>query len=149
MVRLQCGVARLDEQHVRLLSLLREMQQAVAQKSPLSELQRLAALLTLHARLHFLDEETFMEGAEYPGLAQHRERHGEFTEGLLRLQERLRGARNGFEKIAHYEMEWITQHLQEENRDRDLWLRLGAQGADASGDRPSPIPNLEAGGFGI
>ncbi len=118
------GVPRLDAQHEQLLQLARHMQAAFASGRPLGELRRLAAVLTLHVRLHFMDEEMFMEGAGFPGLAIHRRCHQEFTEGLLRLETSLhRGGRGNFQEIVEYELQWITHHLEEEDDQLGRWLR--------------------------
>ena len=118
------GVPRLDTQHEQLLQLVKEIHAALAQRRPVHELRRLATLLTLHTRLHFMDEEMFMEGAEYPGLEAHRHRHAEFTEGLLRLQSGLLAPRAvQFRQIVEYELRWIHQHLEAEDDELGRWLK--------------------------
>src|ERR1700761_6363720 len=110
------GVPRLDTQHEQLVQLVREIKAAFERQGPVCELRRLAAVLTLHTRLHFMDEEIFMEGAGYPGLLAHRHRHAEFTEGLLRLQSGLLSTkREQLANIVEYEMLWIQQHLEQED----------------------------------
>jgi hemerythrin len=124
MRRVESRVARLDVQHEQLLKLLGEMRQALEDGRPAGELRRLSALLTLHTRMHFMDEETFMEGAEYPGLARHRVRHTQFTEGLLRFEKGLRTAsQRDFREIVQYELQWIAQHLEEEDDELGGWVR--------------------------
>jgi len=121
--RLIFGVPRLDTQHEQLEQLVREINAAFEQKRPVCELRRLAAVLTLHTRLHFMDEEIFMEGAGYPGLVAHRHRHAEFTEGLLRLQSGLFSTKlEQFASLVEYEMRWIQQHLEEEDGEMRRWL---------------------------
>ncbi len=118
------GVPHLDGQHEQLLRLVHEMHVACEEERPVAELRRLAAVLTLHTRLHFMDEEMFMDGAGYPGLDAHRRRHAEFTEGLLRLQSELWSTRKEqFAQILNYEMKWIHQHLEQEDDELGRWLK--------------------------
>jgi hemerythrin len=129
---LRIGVSRLDEQHQRLVDLLNRMHEAIVAQRPLEEVQALAAELTLHTRLHFLYEEMIMEGAEYPLLSDHRFRHAEFTEGLLRLQKRLKlDVRKQFREIVRYELEWISAHLEESDEAFAAWLRAGGNSGDS------------------
>ncbi|ABF42650.1 Hemerythrin-like, metal-binding protein [Candidatus Koribacter versatilis Ellin345] len=121
--RLTFGIPRLDSQHEQLLQLVRQMREADAGGKSLCELRLLAATLTLHTRMHFMDEEMFMEGAGYPGLEAHRRRHAEFTEGLLRLQSGLLStSRSQFARIVEYELGWIHQHLEDEDNELGRWL---------------------------
>jgi hemerythrin len=124
---LEVGVSHLDAQHRRLVELLVGMQAALIEKQPAKELRRLAAALTLHARIHFSDEEMIMEGAAYPGLAKHREMHREFTDGILRLQTKLRFRRTEqFAELLNFEREWIARHLDEQDGQFSLWLQENA-----------------------
>ena len=120
----QVGVPRLDAQHRQLVVLVNRLDFAVKANDGVRELWNLAAELTLQTRLHFLDEEMIMEGAQYPALAEHRFRHAEFTEGLLRLQKQLKFNRSDhFRQIVRYELEWITKHLEDSDEAFGAWLK--------------------------
>ncbi len=137
--RLVFGIPGLDEQHDQLLQLAGQMRAAFEECRPVDELRRLAALFTLRTRLHFMDEETFMEGAGYPGLASHRRRHAEFTEGLLRLQARLRPNHlQNLAEILDYELRWIREHLEEEDDELGRWLQQSKLFSEPPQWEPAP-----------
>ena len=147
MKRVEIGISRLDEQHEQLLRLLGEMRHAVESGRPAGDLRRISALLTLHTRMHFMDEELFMEGAEYPGLARHRARHTEFTEGLLQMENGLRTVfGRDFREIVEYEVRWIAQHLEEEDDELSEFVRekelRGAMPPLPLSEGPSSIPAI-------
>jgi hemerythrin len=143
--KFEIGIPRLDTQHRDLANLLNRLRTAVEAKEPFAELQALAAELTLLVRLHFSDEEMIMEGAQYPGLAQHQICHGEFTNGILELQKHLVFHQSGpFSQIINFELEWIATHIEEEDSKFGDWLRKTVTGKDLQApceqDKVSSIP---------
>jgi hemerythrin len=134
---LSVGVYRLDQQHQNLIALLNKLYAAVQVGRPAGELRMLCSQLTLHTRLHFSDEEMIMEGAEYPRLREHRARHSEFTEGLLRLQQRLakRGT-NRYAEMMDYEFAWFASH-QKADGEFGAWLRERTRKSDVVSEASS------------
>ncbi len=73
------GIGSIDDQHKHLISLLNRMFEALLQKRGKEELSYVIEEMNRYAEYHFHAEESLMEKAGYPGLAEHRIYHDAFT----------------------------------------------------------------------
>lgn len=68
---LKTGLPEIDEQHKALIQQFNELLSACAQNNGQEELTRFVRFLTVYVRIHFQDEEKFMAGRSYGGMALH------------------------------------------------------------------------------
>lgn len=72
------GIDSIDDQHKHLISLLNRMFEALLQKRGKEEVSYVIEEMHRYAEYHFHTEESLMEKAEYPDLAEHRVYHDAF-----------------------------------------------------------------------
>lgn len=102
---------RMDDHHRRLVSLMNELDEAIAKRggevvgSAIEELARYAAE-------HLKEEERLMEAIRYPDLENHRAIHKFFADeiALLRL-EHATGHLVRVQSIAQFLRDWFVHHI--------------------------------------
>ncbi|MGC1463127.1 MAG: hemerythrin domain-containing protein [Terracidiphilus sp.] len=84
---------------------------------------RLLRGLPAGARNHFAAEELLMKNTNYPRLAEHRARHEEFARYLNELATLMeRGERGLSILLLHFMREWISNHIQQDDKEYAPWL---------------------------
>ncbi len=117
------NVNLLDDQHAEFVRAMNEIHAAMlsgrGQDVTAPMLDRLLKL----GRGHFATEESMMESAGYPGLAEHRALHLEYAQ---RARERIDQLRNGSKKMRIVIMrsfrDWLKDHMLHEDKKYTLWL---------------------------
>lgn len=121
---LATGIAAIDRQHQALFAAM----EGLVAASELGSDQAAAAghwldLLRDHATIHFSEEETEMEKAGYPRLAQHRGAHQRIASQVLALVERQQqGSTIVFPSVRSLG-ELMVQHVQGDDRAYATWQR--------------------------
>jgi len=129
---LALGIPDLDGQHLALDRQLALVHDAICE----DRMPDLSAVLSGVRRCstrHFECEEAYMEAAKYPALEEHRARHRQFTQELVRLEEAR--TREGETvalamEIGNWLARWVREHqrydlliaahVREANRRNDL-----------------------------
>ena len=115
----ELGIAEIDEQHCRLMSLLNDLADALrngeAHGAVLEEVIR-------YTGFHFATEEHLMRTHHYDGEVAHREMHRRLLDDLRGL--RLDETGTNVSLIVRYLREWLLRHV--DGADRDLAAALHA-----------------------
>lgn len=118
--RYEMGIADIDAQHKRLISLCNSLYEEVLQSDRNKQKTRLVSALKEcvdYVATHFTLEEDLMQKAGYPNYAAHKNSHAKFAQEVL---DTARGIENKsttnalkFVKFLH---DWILQHISYEDR---------------------------------
>lgn len=114
------GVELIDGQHRALFDRLNKLASAVERRQGEAEIAKTLGLLVDYTRLHFSAEEGFMQTHAYPGLEEHKVRHGEFRRMLTTIEQDLEeeGATKGLaDSIRLFIAGWLVNHIQSVDRD--------------------------------
>jgi hemerythrin len=117
------GVKTLDRQHAGLIADLNQLYSAMSKGKvtcgPDSQLRRLLR----HAIAHFSAEEELMAAADYPALLQHRAKHLNFVRQVEKYLARCQVGDNTMHlPLLNFIRDWLTNHIEEEDRDYAPWL---------------------------
>jgi hemerythrin-like metal-binding protein len=106
------GIAVLDEDHKRLLTLINQLQTAAHyHTSDAYEEEALEALVD-YTRGHFQREEALMAQYDFPGLAAHRQQHQEMIDEVGKLLTAYRQDRDAtIERAIRYLQTWLLNHI--------------------------------------
>jgi hemerythrin-like metal-binding protein len=117
---LAIGNPAIDRQHEKLFSLAADMVKDHDQ----GRAMRTLAALSEYVIVHFRDEEKMLEGAGYPGLAEHRKLHEAFRARLAKLYSNAAGMR--LDEIATEVRglinEWLANHIMVVDREYARFL---------------------------
>ncbi|MGA8042768.1 MAG: bacteriohemerythrin [Terracidiphilus sp.] len=115
---LSVGVQSIDAQHRKLVDTLNELHDAMLAGKARNLTGPILEKLLNYTHDHFASEEAMMAAANYTGLAAHKLRHGDLTrqvEGYIaRFQQ---GEITLNLHLMHFLRDWLTHHIQEEDRD--------------------------------
>jgi hemerythrin len=107
-------VAKCDEDHKKLFSLLNALHEAMKVGKGTQILHQVVADLANYARLHFAREEALLEMTKYPALAPHRAQHEEFVRRVAQFQQDLKtGNTNQSIAVANFLTDWLVKHIQQ------------------------------------
>jgi hemerythrin-like metal-binding protein len=118
------GVQFLDDQHSILVESLNELHEAMMKGHARCLTGALLRSLAAYTRDHFSAEESMLEAAEFPALAQHRSRNRDLTkqgeEYIVRLEH---GEITLTPRLLTFLRDWLTNHILKEDREFGPWLR--------------------------
>lgn len=118
------GIAELDDDHVRLASIVAELELCAENRGQASEAGRIAARLLEAAKAHFAREEQLMEESKYPGLAQHREIHANLIHFIGALANELAaGYVQVDEQLIASVWEWELEHIDTTDKEYADYVR--------------------------
>ncbi len=117
------GVKALDFEHATFLRSLNRLHAAMIQGQGKSVTGPLLSSLSSRARCHFDSEESMMKAANYPGLAEHKQRHVEFA---LKIDELIAAFEQDGENLSilllKFMREWLSDHVQKDDKEYGPWL---------------------------
>lgn len=117
------GVKTLDGQHAGLIAELNEIYAAMSKGQAKYGVDSQLRNLLKHALAHFSTEESLMEATDYPALLQHRAKHRNFVRQVQAYLARDEMADNTMRlPLLDFIREWLTNHIQEEDREYAPWL---------------------------
>ncbi len=127
----ETGIADIDQQHRRLVSLLNQVASAVVEDSTDINLDQLLDELTAYAHYHFEDEEAlwarFLEGEKV--LADHRKYHSGFVEKVGELYQSRQCRQETLHEILSFLTHWLARHILQNDREMALIIERMGQGA--------------------
>ncbi len=114
---IEVGVARLDEDHRRLVSLLNYLEN-YHEMDVRSEAVALAIEhIREYASLHFRHEEAYMQSIDYPDMESHKQAHKQFKERTGALCIDVMNKKEGTPKaIYDFLFDWISRHILREDK---------------------------------
>jgi hemerythrin len=121
--RYSVGVRELDEQHQTIMRGLNELHEVIMCGKVTEAVAPLINSLVSLAREHFALEESLMESTRFPGLADHRAKHQALSSkvGEFIARQEL-GDPAAFSQFMYFLREWITRHMEKEDREYVPWL---------------------------
>lgn len=118
------GIEKMDTQHARLLELMDEANSLLKDENMLykcADIRKILAGIKEYVKMHFTDEEKYMEEIGYAGLSEHKKLHeafavkaGEFEAHVSELS--LNTQDGMIQELLEYLIEWIQKHICEEDR---------------------------------
>lgn len=112
---LAIGIEAIDEQHKGLIDRLNHVSAALSAKQGEKEIANTLDFLIKYTRYHFAKEEEYMKKFNYPGLAEQKEKHQEFTDILTQMEEEFieDGATKALaDSIDTLLINWLTKHIE-------------------------------------
>ncbi len=108
----ETGIPAIDCQHQSLFKALRYLNEAVSEGSVQAEVGVVLDFLEKYARIHFTDEETLMQRADFPDLSAHRAEHRGFQLRLHDLKSRYQdGTASVSLETSMRLFEWFREHV--------------------------------------
>jgi len=112
-VSLAVGVEVLDTDHKFLMSLMKQLSEAVATGQSRDLVGSILTVLVEVAEGHFLREERLLERAGYPALANHRREHRHLIDSLQLIQQRYLDGKRALldESTLQFFQDWLVGHI--------------------------------------
>lgn len=108
----ETGIPAIDYQHQSLFKALRCLNEAVSEGSVQAEAGVVLDFLEKYARIHFTDEETLMQRADFPDLPAHRAEHRGFQLRLHDLKTRYQDETASVSlETSMLLFEWFREHI--------------------------------------
>lgn len=123
------GVARIDEQHKRLVEMINELGQAIGAGRGQAAMRDIVGCMRLYAQEHFRTEEEAMGVSRFPGRTSHVSEHDAFIELVQDLEAALdQGGVVSATATWRFLWDWLANHIQ--GPDKVLGDHLCACGRD-------------------
>ena len=117
------GMKTIDQQHSGLFTIVNELHAAMLKGQAKSVVGPLLDKLVKYTVQHFAYEERMMEAAKYPGLSVHRMHHADLTRQVGEFMTRYkRGDGTLNIELLHFLRDWLTKHIQQEDKEYGPWL---------------------------
>ena len=126
--RLSVGVASIDRQHQKLVSLLNDFYDAAQAGKGKEKLEPLLAARIDYTKVHFAHEEQLFAKTSYPEAAAHKKLHDDLTGQVLALQKRYKdGDKAALSvEVLKFLKNWLITHIQ--GADKEYGPHLAHQG---------------------
>lgn len=123
------GVARLDEQHQRVVHMINRLIEAPGATVRSETISDLLGDLTRYAREHFRTEEQLMEEHGYPDLAPHKEEHRTYRVKIVAFCRAAMVHEDAVPaELLHFMRDWWLQHILEADmKFRDFFVERGVR----------------------
>lgn len=121
------GVKTIDQQHSGLFAIVNELHAAMLKGQAKNVAGPLLDKLLKYTEQHFAYEERMMEAAKYPGLAVHRGHHRDLTRQVGEFMTRYKRGDGALTvELLHFLSDWLTKHIQHEDKEYSPWLNRHA-----------------------
>ena len=121
------SVAKFDEQHQKLFSLLNGLHDAMRQGKGQAIVESTLHELALYTVTHFRAEEELLRKSNFPGFAAHRAEHQKFVARVNGFIEEMKAGRVASPiSILGFIKDWLTDHIM--RTDRAYGAYLNAKG---------------------
>jgi hemerythrin len=108
---LSVGIATIDLQHQKLVALLNQLHDAMAQGKGSTVVGGVLDDLVKYTRDHFGYEEQLMQARRYPDRAAHAAEHARLTAQAVALQDSLKEGKALTMDVMQFLSEWLTGHI--------------------------------------
>ena len=109
---LSVGVAKIDEQHKALVSLINELNSAMRQRRSEEVLAGVLDRLKQYTVKHFATEEEFFDRYGYAEAPAHKKAHRDLVEKVLAFEQELKSGRAKVTmEIMRFLKEWLVGHI--------------------------------------
>jgi hemerythrin len=118
------NIAKIDEQHEQLISLISELDEAVQEGTGGQLITYVLQELIRYVGVHFADEERLMLSHDFPGLADHRRMHDSYVTSLKEIQENYQESNALSSATLDFLKEWIASHIKGTDQIYSRFIRL-------------------------
>ncbi|MBF0369385.1 MAG: hemerythrin family protein [Magnetococcales bacterium] len=109
---LSVGIPEIDKDHQRLIDLLNDLIQSVAENKESEEMEIVLEELLSYTLWHFRHEERLMQTYEYDGFMEHKNEHASLLEQAVNLQNKFKAEGEGITpEVLDFLKEWVTKHI--------------------------------------
>jgi len=116
------GVQGIDEEHKKLIDIINKAAVTNKFKKIRVVLATLDEMIN-YAGYHFLTEETYMVGSDYPEYLFHRNEHIGFTDKVIDFQNRVvSGDSQVVNEAQEFLKQWLVNHIQETDSRYTDWF---------------------------
>ncbi len=109
------GNETIDAQHKELIERIAKLITCCEQNGGKLEAIKVLDFLSDYVEYHFSAEEKLQEEAEYPGIAEHKEKHAEFKQAVKELYEMLEEVEGPTEEFVNAVkknvLDWLLVHI--------------------------------------
>ncbi|MDR2729787.1 MAG: bacteriohemerythrin [Treponema sp.] len=108
------GVKIIDDQHKGLLDFVNDLFNHVSgnEKEEYAYFKDVIQQAVEYVKEHFRTEEKLMVGTKFPGYAEHKKAHDEFTLTVIKsVKDYESGKRLVLEKFAYFLKDWVLTHI--------------------------------------
>jgi hemerythrin len=117
------GVRAMDDQHKGLMQPLNELHAAMTNGDAGEAAGELLGRLARYTKEHFRAEEDMLARTGYPQLVEHRAKHVDLNRQVDDYIDRFEaGERALTVHLLHFLRDWLTVHIQKEDRAYGGWL---------------------------
>ena len=110
---LSVGIDRIDEQHLKLIELLQELEDAIRSGRDADTIEDTIVNLFNYARVHFSAEEDLLRQHKYPEEKLHELEHSKFIAKAFEFRENFDAKRPGLNlELVNFLSGWILSHIQ-------------------------------------
>ncbi|MGA2352131.1 MAG: bacteriohemerythrin [Terracidiphilus sp.] len=121
--RYSVGVKEMDNQHINLLKRLNELHAAMLRGQARGIAGPLLLKMTEESREHFAAEEAMMEGAKFPGLAEHQAEHRALAAKVEEYDARFKqGDNDMYRELLFFVRDWFADHMQQVDKKYTGWM---------------------------
>ena len=117
------NVKEMDNQHISLVSLINDLQQALNEGEGSERLGDILNRLLEYTDRHFTAEEKLMKKHGYPGYEEHKRRHGKMREKVYSLIRDYNSGRTSLTfSVLTFLQNWLIRHIMETDRTYAIYL---------------------------
>lgn len=117
MEQFSVGIDVIDQQHLKLIEYINQLDDMRSRGSSRNEVERLINALVDHAIHHFNFEEKMQEEAGYPYIKAHRRLHAQFARRLADFQTRYARGEDISGELGSFLTSWFPDHLRYDDFD--------------------------------
>ena len=111
------GIKEFDGHHKKLMDLINQLHDAMAQGKGQVELEVILAELVNYTHTHFASEERAMVQYGLPRMAIHKAAHDALTKKVLDFQKQFKEGKLGLTiQVISFLKEWLTDHIMKEDK---------------------------------
>ena len=120
---LSVNIEEIDSQHKEFINLTNELSEAIKIGRGFEILEETLSTLIEYAEMHFATEERLMKVHGYPGLASHKNEHGELKKHLLEINRRFNTDKLILADTVLYFLEdWAVNHVKKTDTECSSFL---------------------------
>lgn len=120
--------AKVDAQHKELFRLAAEMEAIFDRPTSRAKVKELLTGFFNYMKIHFDDEERYMEEIGYPDLDHHKRAHGEIIASMIRLIKSIKTTNDLKERLYIVAKSWLLEHILYEDMKVAKFRNEGLQG---------------------
>jgi len=111
------GIDDIDNQHRKLVRILNNLWDSYNTGADREAIASIIDELIFYTKIHFNNEEKYMEDINYPGLKDHRLIHRELTSQVIGIQNDFKnGNAKVDDKLLEFLKSWLSNHILVEDK---------------------------------